>query len=121
MPARTDPVGAGQTDRLAWGEGWSASVRTTARYGTERHAPRVLALRSPRGVPTTDQKADAAKSPVGAVDPAASTTAEKTFENEGGGNQAPPAPTPAPPSRIGKVEQAARTLRVRFTRPGRPS
>jgi hypothetical protein len=67
----------------------------------------------------TDQKADAARRPVAAVDPAASTRAEKTFENEGGGNQAPP--TQTSPSLSGKVEQAAKMLRVRFTKRGNPS
>jgi hypothetical protein len=69
----------------------------------------------------TDQKADTAQPPVVAVDPGADASAEKSFENEGGGNQSPATSAPVPPSLIGKVEQAARTLRVRFTRPGKPS
>jgi len=67
----------------------------------------------------TDQEDDTAKRPVVAVDPGAGTSAEKSFENEGGGNQAPAAP--APSSLTAKVEHTVRTLRVRFTRPGNPS
>lgn len=66
----------------------------------------------------TDQKADTARGPAVAVDPGAGTSAEKSFENEGGGNQAPAAPVR--PSLIGKVEHAAKALRNMFTEAGRP-
>jgi len=50
----------------------------------------------------TDQKAGMADRPAAAVDPGAGTSAEKSFENEGGGSQAPGQPASTSPT--GKVE-----------------